>query len=150
MDKDISRDNLVRHDIHYEPNVYQANHENTQSTAHALPDHIDAVRDGLLFMDKILPEDCAETLRKELAEHGSVNIGPNWCLHPQSSAFIRVKHHERVLQQSASHDNLRFCEKVVERVQEILEDSEPEWSLFWRTEIFTLFSKEAREQPGFR
>jgi hypothetical protein len=150
MDNDISRDNLVRHKIYYESNVYQANHENTLSTAHALPDHVDVVRDGLLFMEKILPEDCHATLRGELAEHGSVNIGPDWCLHPQSSAFVRGRHHERVLQQSTSHDNLRSCEKVAERAQDILEDSEDEWTFFWRSEIFRLFSDEAREQYGSR
>jgi hypothetical protein len=149
MDKDISRVNLIRHEIYYQPDVYHANPENIQPTIHALPDHIDAVRDGLLSMEKILPEDCDATLREEVTNRGSVDIGPDWCLHPQRSAFIRGKHHERVLQQSASHDNLRFCEQVAERAQEILEDSEDEWTFFWRSEIFRLFSDEAREQSGF-
>ncbi|KAF2011528.1 hypothetical protein BU24DRAFT_495696, partial [Aaosphaeria arxii CBS 175.79] len=149
MDKDISRDNLMRHGIYYEPNVYQGNHENTQSATHSLPDHVDAVRDGLLCMEKILPEDCDATLREELAEFGSVDIGPDWCLHPPCAALVRGKHHERMLQQSASHDNLRFCERIAERAQEILMDSESEWTFFWRSEIFKLFSDEAREHPNF-
>jgi hypothetical protein len=149
MDRDISRESLVRHNIHYEANVYRANHANTKSPTHALPDHVKAVRDGLLCMEKILPEDCDATLREELAKHGSVNVGPDWCLHPEKSAFTRGKHHERMLQQSSFHDNLRFCEQVAERAKEILEDSEDEWTFFWRSRIFELFDDEARTHPGF-
>lgn len=57
MDRDISRDNLIRHKVYYERSVYQGNHESTQSAAYALPDHVDAVRDGLLFLKNILPGD---------------------------------------------------------------------------------------------
>jgi hypothetical protein len=149
MDRDISRDNLVRHTIYYEPSVYQGNHKNTQSTGYALPDHVDAVRDGLLFLEKILPEDCDATLHKELAKHGSVDNAPDWCLHPQPSAYVHGKYHERLQQQSTSHDNLRFCENVAECAQEILEDSEDEWTFFWRSKIFKLPSDVAREQSGF-
>ena len=76
MDRNISRDNLARHGIHYDANVYRANDANIPSTAQALPDHIDAVREGLLSMQKILPDDCDATLRKERVEYGSVQIGP--------------------------------------------------------------------------
>jgi hypothetical protein len=149
MDKDISRANLVRHNIYYEANVYRTNHANTQSPTQALPDHVNAVRNGLLCMENILPEDCDATLRDELAKHGSVNIGPDWCLHPEESAFTRGKHHERMLQQSPFHDNLRFCEQVAERANEIQEDSEDEWTFFWRSRIFRLFDDEARAHSGF-
>lgn len=150
MDRDISRDNLIRHKIYYEPNVYRGNHKNTQSVAYALPDHVDAVRDGLLFLEKILPGDCDATLRDELVEYGGADMGPDWCLNPQPSAYVRGKHHERILQQSVSHDNLRVCEQVAECAQEILEDSEDEWTFFWRSNIFKMPSDELREQSGFR
>jgi hypothetical protein len=149
MDKDISRDTLVCHGIYFEPNVYQPNGTNTQPTAHTLPDHVDAVRDGLLCMKKILPEDCDATLREELVKHGSANIGPDWCLHPQGPALARGKHHERMLQQSPCHDNLKFCEDVAEAAQEIQDDSEAEWTFFWRRKVFTLFSDEVHAHSGF-
>lgn len=150
MDRDISRSNLVRHEIYFEPNVYQANHENTQTSVDALPDHVDAVRDGLLLMEGILPEDCETFVHKDSAKNGSVSIGPEWCLRPHGSAFVYGKHHERVLQQSAFHDNFKLCEQISEDTRGILDDSEEEWNLFWRTAIFTRFSDEARKQSGFR
>jgi hypothetical protein len=150
MDKDISRDTLLRHAIYYDSNVYQASHGKKRSVSYALPDHVDAVRDGLLFIEKVLPEDCEATLRDELVELGNTDIGPDWCLRPQRSAFISGQHHERMLQQSPSHDNLKLCEKIAKRAQEIMEDLEPEWTFFWRDKIFRNFSDEASEQSGFR
>lgn len=150
MNKSISRKNLKRHKIYYEPSVYESSHRKTQSVAYTLPDHVDALRDGLLSLEKILPKDCDAILREELVEHGDADIGPDWCLDPQPHAFITLGYFERLQQNSASHDNLRLCEQLSRRAQEIHEDSEPEWTLFWRSKIFTLFSDEAREQSGFR
>ena len=146
MEKDISRTNLIRHSIHYDPKVHQGNDANSQSTADSLPDHVDAVRAGLLFMQKIIPEDEDETLRKEMSQYGSADIGPEWCLHPPESA----KHHGRWRQKSPLRDNLRFCESITEGVEDILDDSEDEWTLFWRTKIFRLFSDERRADSGFK
>lgn len=56
----------MRHEIYHQPVVYHASPENTQPTAHALLDHVDAVRDSLMFMEKLLPEDCDATLREGL------------------------------------------------------------------------------------
>ncbi|OAL43945.1 hypothetical protein IQ07DRAFT_260579 [Pyrenochaeta sp. DS3sAY3a] len=148
MDKDISRKNLRRHGIYYEPNVYQGNHENTGSTAHSLPDHVDAVRDGLLLMEKILPEDCNATLLEDFDEFGSADIGPDWCLRPPPAALVRGTHYERMRQESASHDNLKSCEKIVERAKNITTNSEAEWSHFWRRHMFKLFSDDAPEHSS--
>jgi hypothetical protein len=150
MDTEISREDLQRHGIYFQPNVYQAKYADIPATSPNLPDHVDAVREGLLFMEKILPDDCESILRKELAEHENMNIGPDWCLHPPQSAFIHVKHHERVLHQSTSLKNLEECENISERAREMLEDSEDEWTFFWRSKMFKTFNDEAREQSGLR
>jgi hypothetical protein len=144
MEKDISTTNLMRHSIHYDPKVHQGNDANSQSMANSLPDHVDAVRAGLLFMQKIIPENWDATLRKELAQHGTADIGPEWCLHPPESA----KHHGRWHQQSPLRDNLSFCESVVGDADRIQDDSEDEWTLFWRTKIFRLFNDERRVDSG--
>jgi len=146
MEKAISRTNLESHSIYYDPNVHQGNDANSQSTDDSLPDHVDAVRAGLLFMQKIVPEHYWDaTLQKEPSKYGSADIGPEWCLHPPESAM----HHGRWRQQSLLRDNIRFCESITESVEDILDDSEDEWTLFWRTKIFRLFSDERREDSGF-
>jgi len=146
MEKDISKINLTRHSIYYDPKVHQGNDANPQSTADSLPDHVDAVRAGLLCMQKIIPEDCWDaTLQKELSQYGSADIGPEWCLHPPESA----KHHGRLRQQSPLRDNLEFCKSVVEVADRIQDDSEDEWTLFWRTKIFRLFSDDRLLDSGF-
>jgi hypothetical protein len=150
MEKDIGRANLERHKIFYDPNVYQGNDANSEPTANSLPDHVDAVRAGLLFMQKIVPEDWSVTLRDELARHRSAAIGPDWCLYPQESAFTRCKHLERMRQQSPLDDNLTFCEDVVEGAKEMKDNSEDEWTFFWRCKFFRLFSDEVRAHSGFK
>jgi hypothetical protein len=150
MDRDLSRENLNRHGIYFDPNVYQANPDSTN----ALPDHVDAVRDGLLLMEKLLPEDCEELLREELAHHRSVNADSALCLDPPKSVFVRNRHHERQLQQSAAHDDLRYCEDISESTQRLLDESEEDWNLFWRTTIFARSSGDSsgdrRDQDGFK
>jgi len=145
MEKDISRTNLKLHSIHYDPEVHQGNDANSQSTDDSLPDHVEAVRAGLLFMQKIIPEDEDATLRKELSQYGSADIGPEWCLHPPESA----KRHGRLRQQSPLRDNFEFCKSVVEDADRIQDDSEDEWTLFWRTKIFRLSSDDRLLDSGF-
>jgi hypothetical protein len=152
--KDISRFNLQLHGIYYEPEVYQVHDVFTQSTIPTLPDHVDAVREALLSFESTIPEVWEKDLREEFAEFGRTDIGPAWNLHPQSSAFIRGKHYERDLREHSAdwktaHENLLRFEKVAKRARGLLKDLETGWNLFWRSEIFTLYSDETRSQPGF-
>lgn len=149
----IRRNDLISHNVHYEPNVYQVNQASAQQTAHVLPDHIETVRHGLLSLKNILPRDCQETLRKELARHGSEDIGPEWCLFPPQSAFVDNRHSEVLLQQSAAHSTLNDCEEVVRLAHNTLVEAEGGiggWEDFFKHNIFKLFRHEAREQSGLK
>lgn len=155
MGRDISRADLSRadlrlHNIYYKPNVHQANHADTQKASRNLPDHVDAVREGLLFMEEMLPDDCKKVLEKEQVAYGDVYIGPRWCLCPPEKAFVHVKHHERIQGQSKSFETLKDCENIAESARKIAGDSAEEWMTFWKSKIFIPFSDEALQQSGFR
>ncbi|XP_014553910.1 hypothetical protein COCVIDRAFT_106362 [Bipolaris victoriae FI3] len=154
MGRDISRADLSRadlrlHNIYYKPNVHQANHADTQKASRNLPDHVDAVREGLLFMEEMLPDDCKKVLEKEQVAYGDVYIGPRWCLCPPEKAFVHVKHHERIQGQSKSFETLKDCENIAESARKIAGDSAEEWMTFWKSKIFIPFSDEALQQSGF-
>ncbi|KAF5844547.1 hypothetical protein GGP41_007569 [Bipolaris sorokiniana] len=150
MGRDISRADLRLHNIYYKPNVYQANYADTQNASRKFPEHVDAVREGLLFMEEMLPDDCKKVLEKEQVAYGDVCIGPRWCLCPPENAFVHVKHYERIQGQSKSFEILKDCENIAESARKIAGNSVEEWVMFWKSKIFIPFSDEALQQSGFR
>jgi hypothetical protein len=148
---DIGRHALQLHNIYYNEEIYQAPGVSTPSTDGPLPDHVDAVREALLSFDGTIPEEWEKDLREELDEFGDADCGPTWAHYPQDVAFIHVQHNERAFQERSAehiiaHNNLKWFQATAKRARQLLEEPEPEWSLFWRSEVFMLFSDEARKR----
>ena len=152
---DISRTALRNCGIRYDENVYQVPHASSRSTSRSLPDHVDAVREALLSFESIIPEEWKQDLSQELDEFKDANnLGPAWAHKPQTTTFIHVQHNERAFQERSAehiiaHENLKWSHKTAKRARQLLEESEAEWSFFWRSEVFLLFSDEARKQSTF-
>ena len=152
---DISRDNLLRLGIFFEPVVYEIHYVSTLPGKFIIPNHVVAIREGLLVMENIVPRGWENHLRNEFAQFGTPGIGPVQSHHPQSSAFLSEKQYELDLQQRSkewetANETFKRWEKVAERARKLCEDPEAEWNFFWRSEIFMLFSEEARMQAGFK
>jgi hypothetical protein len=148
--RNITRYTLRCHDIHYEENVYQNPDLSTQSTSRLLPDHVDAVREALLSFESIIPVEWEKDLSEESTKFEDVATYP-----PQKAAFIRMQHNERAFQERSTehniaHKNMQRFQQVARRAQQLLEEPEPEWSYFWRSEIFLIFNNEAQKQSGFQ
>jgi hypothetical protein len=155
LKRDISRRNLELHRIYYEPEVYQVHTGSTQSTSHALPNHVDAVREILLSFESTIPQVFEKDLSKEFEKFWSADIGPAWTHRPQSSAFIGVTHAQHVSGKHSTdwetaYKNVECCGEAAKDARHLLEDPEAECNFFWRREVFTRFSDEARKQPGLR
>jgi hypothetical protein len=153
--RDISRRNLELHGIYYEPEVYKVHDGFTQSTSYALSNHVDAVREVLLSFENTIPEVFETDISKEFEKFGAADIGPAWTQRPQSSAYIRANYAQhasgkRSTNWETAYKNVECCGEAAENAQRLLEDPEAEWNLFWRKEVFTLFSDEARKQPGLK
>jgi hypothetical protein len=155
---DISRENLARHGIIYDPRVYQVPKASAQSTSFALPDHIDAVREALLEFDNTIPEDWKEYLCEDFTQFveqfGRETLGPAWSHQPPTSAFIPLKLYERNRLERSSDwtkadENIKRFEAVAKSAQGLLEDAEQEWNRFWRSSIFMSFTDEAYEQNSY-
>jgi hypothetical protein len=151
----ISRKALKCHDIHYEEGIYQAPDVTAQSTNRSLPDHVDAVREALLSFDGTIPQEWKKDLRDELAELGDVDFGPTWTHHPPRAAFIRVQHNERAFRERSveheiAHKNLKWYQEISKRARQLLEEPEPEWSFFWRSEVFLQFNDKSQKHSGFK
>lgn len=152
---DISRDNLERHNICFQPEDYQVPNGPIQSSPFGLPDHVDAVREGLLVMNGIIPKEWEGHLSQEFTEFGEDDLGLTRNHQPQQSAFIQEEQHQLDKQEHCpewqiADKNLKCCLKVAKRARSLLEDPEAEWSLFWRTDVFPLFDKEASTKPEFK
>jgi hypothetical protein len=142
---DISRLNLQCHDIYY--------HDGTEIDP-ALPEHIDAVREGLLTMKNIVAGCWEGHLHEERDEYDEADMGSSWTNSPPSSAFFHEERHNLDRQKhSTKYDSadkgLEPCLKVAKMARKRLEDSEAEWNLFWREYVFRPFSDEASKQPKF-
>ncbi|KAF1845079.1 uncharacterized protein K460DRAFT_365983 [Cucurbitaria berberidis CBS 394.84] len=155
--KDITRETLRLHDIHYDEEVYRGRDELTltqRPDAVILPDHVEAVREALLTFEGLVPHNWERHLLDEFVEHGSEGIGPSWNLQPPGSAIIPKKAYEFGLRSSdfswaPAHNALKDDEKLAETARQMLADAESGWKLFWRSKLFRNFSDEACKQPGF-
>jgi hypothetical protein len=152
---DIGRENLLLHGISYEPDVYQAHNVSAQPEQFTLPDHVDAVREGLLVMEDMMPREWEQHLRKESVQYGTPDTSPEWMQYPQSPAFLFEEEHEaqtspRSTEWTTVVKNAQRWERVAKRARDLLEFPEAEWSLFWRSDVFRLFNKEACTQQGFK
>ncbi|KAH7395366.1 hypothetical protein DE146DRAFT_659883 [Phaeosphaeria sp. MPI-PUGE-AT-0046c] len=150
----ISRQTLRCHEIHYEEDVYQAPDIPTQPTHPSLPDHVDAVREALLSFENTIPEGWKKHLHDELAKYQDDDLGPTWTHHPQDAVFIPLQHYERSFQErsaehNTAHKNMKRFQEIANRARELLKEPEPEWSFFWRSDVFLSFNAEARKQSGF-
>jgi hypothetical protein len=153
--KDISRRALKRHDIRYEKTVYQDPSLSTHSTSRPLPDHVDAVREALLSFEDTIPAAWKRDLRKELTKCDDVATYPEWTQVPPKAAFVRRQHNERILHEASTehdkaHKNVQRSQQVAKRAKQMFAEAEPEWSHFWRSEVFLLFNVEAKEQSGLQ
>jgi hypothetical protein len=151
----INRLTLRCHDIQYEEDVYQAPDIFAQPTYRSLPDHVDAVREALLSFENTVPEEWKEDLHDELAKFKDADLGPTWTHYPQDVDFISLQHNERNFQERSeehitAHKNLKWFQEIAKRARQLFKEPEPEWSFFWRSEVFLLFNDEARKQSGFQ
>lgn len=142
---DISRLNLERHDIYY--------HDGTGIDL-PLPHHINAVREGLLTMEDIVPGSWKWQLYEERIRYNEANMGSTWAQSPPESAFVQEeRHHLDRKKPSAKWEladmSLVGCHEIATMARSHLKDSEAEWNSFWRKHIFRLFSDEASKHPRF-
>lgn len=153
--KNITRQNLQLHGIHYDAEVYNGNDGPTSSIrAFTLPDHVDAVREILLTFSGIIPpEEWVAHLQEEFVQYGSQDIGPSSNLQPPDSAIVRLKTYETRDTSMVYKDafaKLKMHEEAAEEARTLLTNLEPGWQTFWREQVFKTASKDARMQPGFR
>jgi hypothetical protein len=145
--RDISRENLEKHGIYYDDELYR--------TPYILPDYVDAVRETLLSFEDLVPAGgWQKTLQEEAKQYEHGSVAPQ-ALHPPASSIVPLKSYEldrneRSPEWTAAFQNLRSCEKVAEMARKLEADSEEGWVLFWRSNTFTVVSEKAREQPGFQ
>lgn len=147
---DISRTNLERHGIFYERRVYQVPNASGHSTSFALPDHIDAIREGLLSFHSSIPEEWKKDLNEEF---GGKDIDLAQTHRPPESAFITTMHHERDRSQRSADwrkadRNFKRFHNVAKHARDLHEHAEEEWNVFWRSEVFKRFRGEAHQQHG--
>ena len=146
---DISRDNLKRHGIFFHSDDYLHPNDHTQHSLLALPEYIEAVREGLLVMENFIPREWAGQLREEFTTFGTVDLGLAEPHELPPSAYIQEKrHHVDKRKHSAEWEmadqNLERCVNIAQCAQEQLKVPEAEWNLFWRTHVFKNFNEEAR------
>lgn len=151
----INRLTLRCHGIQYEADVYQVPDIFAQPTSSPLPDHVDAVREALLSFENTVPEEWKEDLQDELAKYKDGDLGPTWSHYPQDADFIPLRHNERKFQKRSAehvtaHNNMIRFQEIAKRAGQLLQEPEPEWSFFWRSEVFLLFNDEARKQSSFQ
>lgn len=152
---DISQRNLELHSIYFQPAEYQPHDNPTQPCTHALPDHIDAVREGLLVMDNIITQEWKRHVCQEFDEFIEANPdSPYTFQRPQTSNFIKEEPHhidrqKHSLEWHIADGSLERCLGVAKRAIKLLEHPEAEWNFFWRVNVFELFNDEATKQPVF-
>lgn len=155
LNGNINRRTLRCHGIEYEEDVYQVPDISAQPPYPSLPDHVDAVREALLSFENTVPEEWKSYLQKEPAKYKDEDLGPTWCQYPQDADYIPLQHNELPFQQRSAehvtaHKNMNRSQEIAKRAGRLLEEPEPEWSLFWRSRVFLLFDDEAREQSSFQ
>lgn len=142
---DISRLNLQCHDIYY--------HDGTGIDP-ILPDHVDAVREGLLTMENIVVGSWERHLHEECNKYDEADMGSSWTSSPPRSAFVQEERHhldrgEHSAEWVLADTGLVGSHEVAKVARNRLRDSEAEWNLFWREHVFRAFSDEASKQPRF-
>lgn len=148
---DISRLNLERYYIYYHDGTGS---DSTRPDPVSLPEHINAVRVGLLMMEDIIPGSWERHLREEHIQFNETNMGSTWTSQPPSSVFVQEERHYLDRQKhSEKWDladlNLVCCHEIAKLARNHLRDPEAEWNSFWRKHVFCLFSDEASKQPRF-
>lgn len=143
-ERNISRQNLRAHGIHYSDNGTSI-----------LPESVSAVRDMLLSFERILPDGrWKDTLGKEESIEGFEEIDDS-ARRPPDTAWIHTEDHEADLNVKnpkwlAAYQSMASCHLVAKEAQELSRDSEDGWMFFWRMNTFDKVSGKARDQPGFQ
>ncbi|KAF2032460.1 hypothetical protein EK21DRAFT_87062 [Setomelanomma holmii] len=151
--KNISPWNLAQHGITYESDVYLVHDIPTSPNTRTLPGHIHAVGESLLSFEHIIPREWERDLRNESADFQHENLAPDWAKHPPTSAFVDRELFERETGEHSpewrvAHDDLKRCKSAAKEARRLNGNLEPEWSLFWRTQVFELFDNQLRRQPA--
>ncbi|KAF2108146.1 hypothetical protein BDV96DRAFT_653041 [Lophiotrema nucula] len=152
--QNITRQNLQEHGMRYDAQVYPGLDEPTQSTRpYTVPDHIEAVREALLYFDNIIPPgNWTKHLQNEFKQYGSEEIGPLSNLQPPESATIVLKVYENEGDHAAcqaARVKLKENEEAAEEARRLLIDLESGWKHIWRERVFKLASNDSCMQPGF-
>ncbi|KAH7078108.1 hypothetical protein BKA63DRAFT_602099 [Paraphoma chrysanthemicola] len=143
--RDISRSNLEIHGITFDTRIFPIHESQKQSATRSLPEHIAAVGEALLTFENIIPQGWERHLEKEATTFN--NESPDL----PGSAFVSEEQFEIDLGEHSqewllAHQNLKYCNKVAKDAQKLIGNQEPEWSLFWRNEVFVLFNTQIRKQ----
>jgi hypothetical protein len=141
---DIGRENLERHRIIYDEQTYLSDDSNA-TPEDRLPDHVDALREALLSLSSVIPDDWKETFDKELEHYGDAIIGLIEHLQPPESAYFTPPRYElrNPSQQSiTAHENNEKCKKIAEAARNRAKEAEAGWTAFHRKHIFGDFDEE--------
>ena len=149
--RDISRTNLLLHGISYEPNWDKDHDADEHSSSGMLPDHVEAVREGLLSFENIIPNTWKKDLLDEFASCAGQNLRESCTSLPRHSSFIHLKRHEEADGDYSgvwrrANKNPKHDEIVAKKAQKQLEKAEPEWTLFFRRHVFTQSDDEKEEE----
>ncbi|KAH7070236.1 hypothetical protein FB567DRAFT_216878 [Paraphoma chrysanthemicola] len=143
--RDISRSNLKTHGITFDTRIIPIHELQEQSTARALPEHIAAVGEALLTFENIIPQGWKRHLEKEAAtfNYESPDLPGSTFVSEEQFEIDLGEHSQEWL---LAHQNLKYCNKVAKDAQKLIGNQEPEWSLFWRNEVFVLFNTHIKKQ----
>ena len=145
---DISRENLQRHGIIYDENTYLSDDPNA-TPEDRLPNHVDALREALLSLSSLIPDDWKELFDDE-HEHYDNTLG-EWVEHlqPPESAYFTPRRYElrNPSQESmTAHANNEKCKLIAEKARKGAKEAEAGWSHFHRKHIFGDFDEDGRSR----
>jgi hypothetical protein len=141
---DISRKNLQRHGIIYDEDTYSSDDPNT-TPEDRLPDHVDALREALVSLSSLIPDDWKELFDDEHEHYDNTIEGRIEHLQPPESAYFTPRRYEfrNPSQESmTAHANNKKCKEIAEKARKGAKEAETGWTHFHRKHIFRDFDED--------
>lgn len=145
-DGDIGQENLAKHGISYDQDVYTCGHKDDNISSNprsTLPDHVDALREALLAFSNTILDYWRETLDDEVKQHGGM-VPEQECLHPPDAAHFTSPRYElrsQGQQSTAANDNTLQCRAIAEAARKQANEIEDGWNHFYRAKFSAISMK---------
>ena len=117
---DISRENLKRHGIIYDEEVYSCDYEDDNESSNlgsSLSDHVEALREALLSFSSIITDDWKELFDNEIEQYAGEILEKQEYLQPSAAAYFTPRRYELrspSQQSTAARENNEHCKRIAE------------------------------------